>query len=140
MPLVKQGASGAVALLVAAAVAGCSPTPDSGTPAVNGGWACGWQGCSYYLDRPTTHRWAKFFQKWDKATDAPAAFATAYCARFGMTAAGVCAAGMIGMTSMLVDHLNEADAMHGCLEFQIFDVRNPSGVLIDAYNGEHCTG
>lgn len=104
------------------------------------GWACDWSGCGYYVDRATTQQWAAFFRKWDKAADGPAAFATAYCTRFGATVAGLCAAGVITTSSMFLDHLQQADALGGCLEFQLFDVREPGGVLIDAYDGPKCTG
>jgi hypothetical protein len=115
-------------------------TPVSGVRTANGLWACGWTGCSYHLDRPTTQEWATFFRKWDKAADAPAAFAASYCARFGPTVVGLCAVGVVGASSMFFDHLQQADAIGGCLEFQIFDLHEPGGVLFDADNGENCTG
>ncbi|GAA2584570.1 hypothetical protein GCM10010435_73100 [Winogradskya consettensis] len=149
MSLVQWGTRGLAALSMITAMGGCSAVtaesahaapPLSTVSAAEGGWACGWDGCSYYLDRPTTQQWATFFHSWEKASDAPAALATAFCARFGPLAAGLCAAGVVGASSMFFDHLQQADAMGGCLEFQIFDLRNPSGVLVDAYNGGRCTG
>ena len=129
------------AVSMTAVLSGCGqpdvpdPAPDTGS-----GWACDLSGCGYYLDRPTTQQWAEFFRKWDKAADSPAAFATAYCARFGATVAGVCAAGVISTSAMFLDHLQQADEMGGCLEFQIFDLHDPGGMLIAPYNGEKCTG
>lgn len=130
------GALGGVAPAHARASARAMPLPAAG-------WGCGWTGCSYYLDRPTTQRWADFVDRWDKTSDAPAAFAGAFCTRLpNLALVAVCATAVTTGAAYFFDHLAQADAIGGCLQFQIFDLHDPGGVRIAAYDddGRFCAG
>ena len=100
--------------------------------------------CSYSLDRPTTQRWAEFFRRWDKLSDVPAvALAQMLCATLpGRPASAACGAAVAGGAAYFVDQLNEADAIGGCLQFQLFNLPGFALVQLNAYDDadHHCVG